>query len=88
MRHDFEPSLAVPQTASSAQTLRRIADALGVPVSSFGAVDTEGTTLHGPACPDEIALLAQVHSFLKRANPAARDRFVAAIQTMVKLPFA
>jgi hypothetical protein len=37
---------------------------------------------------DEKALLATVDSYWKRANPAERDRFVAAVQTMVKRPSA
>jgi hypothetical protein len=88
MQDDLEPSLPVQQTASSDRTLRRVADTLGVPVSSFGGGDTEVTPLHGRASPEEAALLAMVHSYLKRAEPTARARFVAAVQTMVKLPSA
>jgi len=88
MQDDLKPSLSVPQRASSDRTLRRVADLLGVPVSSFGGVDTEMTPLHGPASPEEVALLAMVHSYLKRAEPTARARFVAAVQTIVKLPTA
>ena len=88
MQNDLEPSPSVPQTASSERTLRRVADTLGVPVSSFGGVDTEVKPLHGPASPEEVALLSMVHSYLKRAEPTARARFVAAVHTMVKLPSA
>lgn len=84
MHDDSEPSLIVPQTASSARTLRRVADTLGVPVSIFGGVESEVRPLDGVASPEEVALLATVHSYLKRANPAERDRFVAAVQMIVK----
>lgn len=88
MQDDLEPSLSVQQTASSDRTLRRVAETLGVPVSSFGGVDTEVTPLHGPANAEEVALLALVLAYLTRAEPTARARFVAAVQTMVKLPSA
>lgn len=88
MQDDLESSPSVPQRASSDRTLQRVADTLGVPVSRFSEVDTEVTPLHGPASPEEVALLSMVHSYLKRAEPTARARFVAAVQTMVKLPSA
>lgn len=92
MHDDPKPSMAVHRTASSARTLGRVADALGVPVSSFGDVAADvaadlGPT-HDPSAPEEAAVLATVRSYLKRVSPAARDRFVAAVQTMVKLPSA
>lgn len=86
MHDDPKPSMAVLQTASSAQMLRCIADALGVPVSSFDGVDADTRLRDVPAASEEAALLATIQSYLRRANPAARDRFVAAVQTMVKLP--
>ncbi|WP_267353576.1 hypothetical protein [Methylobacterium sp. GC_Met_3] len=88
MHDDPKPSMAVHRTASSARTLRRVADALGVPVSSFGDVAADLGPTHDPSGPEEAAVLATVRSYLKRVSPAARDRFVAAVQTMVKLPSA
>jgi hypothetical protein len=78
MHHDREPSIAALRTASPSRALRRVADALGVPVSSF----------NGSADPEEAAVLATVQSYLQRASPSARDRFVAMVQTMIKLPSA
>ena len=86
MHDDRQPSIAVPRTASPARALRRVADALGVSVSSFGGLDADTMPMDGTADPEEAAVLATVRSYLKRANPAARDRFVTVAQTMVKLP--
>ena len=88
MHNDRELSIVVPETASPARALRRVADSLGVSVSSFGSVEADTTLQDGPANSEESAVLATVRSYLKRANPAARDRFVAVVQTMVKLPSA
>lgn len=88
MHDDPEPSIAVPRTASPAKALQRVADALGVSVSSFSGLDADMRSIDGPADPEEAAVLATVRSYLKRANPTARARFVAAVQTMVEFPSA
>jgi len=83
-----KPSMAGYQPASSTRALRRIASALGVPVSNFGGEDADARSLDGPVGSEEAAMLATIQSYLKRANPLARDRFVATAQSMVKLPSA
>lgn len=88
MKDDLEPSITVPRTASPARALRRVADALGVSVSSFSGLNADTMLMDGSADPEEAVVLATVQSYLKRANLTARARFVAAVQTMVKLPSA
>lgn len=83
--HDEPKSwMADPQIGSSVRALRRVADTLGVPVSSFGSVDADARPGDVPAGPEEAAVLATIQSYLERANPMARERFVAAVQTIIE----
>lgn len=85
MHDEPKPSIAITRTVSSTQALRRVADALGVPVSIFGGVGANAKSKEDLADPEEEAVLATVRSYLERANPAGRERFVAAVRTIVEV---
>ncbi|MBE7179858.1 MAG: hypothetical protein INR71_01400 [Terriglobus roseus] len=58
---------------------------LGVPVSSFGGVRADARPEDTSVGPEEVAMLETVRSYLERANPAARERFVAAVRTIIEI---
>ena len=83
MCDDRESCVSAPETAQSARALRRVADALGVPMSSFGGVDADETPKDDLTGPEE-AVMGMVRSYLERASPTMRERFVTAVRTIVE----
>ncbi|MCJ2142334.1 hypothetical protein [Methylobacterium sp. E-066] len=83
MCDDSKPSGPETRTASFGSPLGEIARALGVPVSSFFASGAETRDGHSP---DAAALLDLVRSYLLRASPEARTRFVARVRAMAETP--
>ncbi|MCJ2039041.1 hypothetical protein MKK55_08750 [Methylobacterium sp. J-059] len=74
MGDDVRAQIAMDSDATMKRNLRRIADALGVPASEF----------YGPLMLDQqvLTLLTLVQTYLGGADPAARERFMQAVQAI------
>ena len=82
MREQREPLYAAYQPTSTARSLARLADALGVPVASFYGPMPQGDPGADLIIPEEAALLALVERHMLRVDPEARQRFTQAVQRM------
>ena len=73
---------ATSRTHPDGTPLTEIARALGVPVSRFFVPDTDEAALKDQ--PDAASVLAVVRSYLMRASPEARLRFVAEVRAIAE----